>query len=800
MPENAHTWKDSALHFLLDLYPIKQVTDYTVVYKETVELLHRYTSAAYTTLVRLEDEVTAKVLHSSSTEVLSVFTNSMLTEILNGHLNSDRPYDSSLLLDIAGNKYQLVGITVNDKQFNGAYLLLLEPGRWDDEEFRQFLSYAQTGLKGAASLIQTYAHLEQLTTRFNAILETIPESIVYVDERGKNGWVNHAAAQLLKLQPGFNAPMAIAIAMQELRKKTYNKDEIDREAASLFAAPNKRIFGWKWIFDSPASLVLSVSCVPASSMNMKGRLWVFADVTLLHQQNETLNQLNLELDEKRQLADHQNKAKSDFLANVSHEIRTPMNGVIGMTSLLQSTSLNDEQTEYVESIRSSGENLLTLINDLLDLSKIEAGMMEIHPGPCSIRNIIKDITSLMQARVKEKGLFLQVNVASSVPPYVHADGHRIRQILLNLVGNAIKFTKAGGVEVEVNAAGNTDDLLVDFSVKDTGIGIPPDQYHKLFKNYSQLNTSSSRDFGGTGLGLAICHQLVNMMDGVIAATPNPDGGSIFSFNIKTRTSIVEPVPATISSKRPERSRLPVRILVAEDHDINQRLIRKSLDKLGYQYHIVNNGEEAVTEVGKHRYHIVLMDVMMPIMDGYTASRLIRSAADKPTDPLIIAITAGNVASESERSRLEEAGMNDFLTKPFRLNDLAAKLEEWSEILNENLTMKQYFDEAAVEELIDAIGSPEELVELYELQTSKDIKTLGEYLADHNLEEARFIAHRITGSLGFVGATALTVISSRIESMAKDNGSVDEMNPLYIELANDYPQFIAALRQHLGLRA
>ncbi|MEA5256803.1 ATP-binding protein [Arcicella aquatica] len=299
--------------------------------------------------------------------------------------------------------------------------------------------------------------------------------------------------------------MIIAEAMQKLRDKAVNKDEIIKEGIRLFSLPGQKINYWKWIFGDPVTYVLSVSCVPTISQNIKGRLWVFADATFQHLANEQLLELNTELAEKRIIAEEQNKAKSDFLANMSHEIRTPMNGVIGMASLLVNTELSEEQMDYVETIRISGEALIAIINDILDFSKIESGKIELESKPFYINNVIEETYDLLSVNANEKGLDLLYYIEPDVPLENKADITRLRQIILNLVNNGIKFTAKGEIQVSVKNGGIDEQGFynLEFSVRDTGIGIPQDKYYKLFENFSQVDSSTTRKYGGTGLGLAI---------------------------------------------------------------------------------------------------------------------------------------------------------------------------------------------------------------------------------------------------------------------------------------------------------
>jgi PAS domain S-box-containing protein len=372
------------------------------------------------------------------------------------------------------------------------------------------------------------------------------------------------------------------------------------------------------------------------------------------------------------------RLKSEFLATMSHEIRTPMNGVIGMTALLRDTSLTVTQTEYVRTIESSGNSLLTILNEILDYSKIEAGRIELEVAPFDLRECVNDALELFAANARGKNIHLDATISARVPDWVAGDATRLRQILVNLLGNAIKFTDAGEVklslDVEPTDSAASHERLI-FAVSDTGIGISPEGMDRLFKSFSQVDASMTRRFGGTGLGLAISKRLTELMGGTMWVESQPGSGSIFSFTV-----LVEP-RATPKSGVPRSTagefdatlggRCPLRVLVAEDNPVNQRVATLLLQRLGYRATIVGNGIEAVAALELAEYDAILMDVEMPEIDGCEATRRIRAKGQAPAHPWIIALTAG--AMPEDRVRAMAAGMNDFLTKPVRTEALAAAL-------------------------------------------------------------------------------------------------------------------------------
>ena len=381
----------------------------------------------------------------------------------------------------------------------------------------------------------------------------------------------------------------------------------------------------------------------------------------------------------KEVAEEAARAKGIFLATMSHELRTPMNGVLGCTQLLKDTSLTDQQRQLIETMHRSAEALLTLVNDILDFSKIEAGKMTLEVANVNLRALINDVMTLTEGLASQKSLTLKVMIDADVPEEFRGDPIRLRQILFNLVGNAIKFTKRGGVTVAVSLRSTPSDrsegMVLEWKVRDTGIGLTPEQQAQLFRAYAQAEASTARKFGGTGLGLMICRQLVELMGGMITVDSVYGKGSTFRYTTHLLPAIHRE-PTASSSKTDQQSVGdqvgPLRVLVADDNEINQVVACKFLQKLGCQVEVARTGREAVEASSRTAYDLVLMDCEMPEMDGYEATREIRRREDGTVAHLpIMALTGHASAEDAEKCR--QAGMDTVLTKPLTLPTLRSSL-------------------------------------------------------------------------------------------------------------------------------
>ncbi|MGL1861092.1 MAG: ATP-binding protein [Pseudodesulfovibrio sp.] len=489
---------------------------------------------------------------------------------------------------------------------------------------------------------------------------------------------------------------------------------------------------------------------------------------------------------KREEAEKANRTKSVFLANMSHDMRTPLNGIMGMTELMQKKGLGQTQGRYADMVRHSAWTLLEIVTDITDFSRLESGRLELANKPFDVRDTLDDALKTFRFESGNRGLILSGTVAQAVPRFLKGDAFRLKQIIANLVGNAVKFTPDGSVTVRITLDSlvpcKTDDheqIRLKVAVQDTGIGIPADEQADIFESFRQVDDSYAKKHEGSGLGLAICRQLVTMMGGSISVESTPDTGSTFSFNVVlAMPDETESVEAAIQPQVDAPISSPCRVLVAEDNLLNQTFAMEILEEAGHPVTIAENGLEALEKLRNNEFDLVFMDVQMPEMDGLEATRRIRAgeAGEHARSIPIIAATAFAVRGDKEKCM--ESGMNGYVVKPMESRDLlmAVALHSGSDTKKSasilEKTVVKPDDIIDVEAALERLGGRRELfnklIVTFLDDTPPKLADLADHVADGNMNEVLRLAHGLKNSAGMIQAVAMTEIASAIEMAVRED--------------------------------
>ncbi|QLY24732.1 response regulator [Bdellovibrio sp. KM01] len=522
-------------------------------------------------------------------------------------------------------------------------------------------------------------------------------------------------------------------------------------------------------------------------------LLFFFSTSLLQRQIVLRKKIELALEEARTKAQEASTLKTSFLANMSHEIRTPLNGIIGMTKLLEQTPMNARQIDYLDTIKISSTSLLALINDILDLSKIESGKFQLEETNFELSSLIKSAVSIVNYSAKLKNLEIKTEIDSTVPEFLTGDPLRLRQVLLNLINNAIKFSEHGLIKVRVTHKGpdihGSPHLL--FEIIDQGVGFDTETRSKLFQNFSQGDSSMTRKYGGTGLGLAISKQIVEMMKGSIDVDSVKGIGSRFYFDVNLGLPQTDAAIQKISNLKPVAP-LQGHILIAEDNLVNQKVVSEMLSTMGCTSRVVENGNAAIAALLSEKFDMVLMDAQMPIMDGYEATRQIRKgqAGEDNKNIPILATTANAIKGDIELCL--EAGMNDYISKPISYNDLAFKISKWIG-RGFNVIDPASMDSLRQDETKNGHSLLKEVVDIFNEDSPTLVAKMREAIRDKHYEKAPALAHNLKSSAAVLGAIRLKDLAERIETLDLKSTNEQQLTLLVDSLEKE----LRLVQEYLG---
>jgi signal transduction histidine kinase/DNA-binding NarL/FixJ family response regulator len=659
---------------------------------------------------------------------------------------------------------------------------------------------------------EQHDRLERTNALIHAQLEASLEGIIAVDEQGRLVAYNQKICEICDLNAITSESTYQDLPLLPLLQAADFPHVITQILEETYDEPDQVIHGEVVI--NALTYEYFSSSVTSPSGRFWGFVWRFRDIT-------DRKQYETNLQKSKEVAEAALRVKSDFLAMMSHEIRTPINGVLGMTELLATTSLDSEQNKFVQSIQTSGEILLTVINDILDFSKLESEKLLLEHLPIDVHGIIADTCALMSQQAESKGIGLDYQIDPQTPAYILGDPIRLRQILLNLANNAVKFTHKGAVRLAVSVSPETslqteNQVGLLFEVQDSGIGLSSDQLQKLFQPFTQASIATARQYGGTGLGLVICQKLVQMMGGKIWAESSLANGSSFFFVLPVSVTN-EPPQSMIPLERRSvlrhakslstdlATQLPLHILVAEDNLINQEMVLAMLSKMGYTPLIVNDGIEALEAIKSNTFNIVFLDVQMPRLNGLeTATCIVEDWAklsNNPSRPILIAMTAS--AMQGDREMCLAAGMDDYISKPVSFDTLQRIIERWGnlpkgiEVQQDTIHLNTDFDDHALQEIEKvSLTLPKRMINIFLYEECPVLLAkLRQAIFDQDASQIEYVAHTLKGSSVMLGAKAFSEICFGLE-VAGRNHQLEDSDRLMTEIDLSFPLVVAYLEDYL----
>lgn len=636
--------------------------------------------------------------------------------------------------------------------------------------------------------------------RFHSFLESVPDAIVIVNKEGNIQSVNsqtetlfgYERSEIIGKKIEYLMPSRFENVHQGHRNAFFDKPRVRKmgEGMELFAQhKNGNEF--------PVEISLS-------KLDSDEGFLVCASIRDVSNQKR----IEKELLEAKIKAENAVKSKQQFLSNMSHEIRTPLNSIIGFTKLILKTDLTEKQRKYLTAIKISGDTLIVLVNDILDLAKVDAGKMIFDKAPFRLALSISTMLHLFEAKMQEKNLQLDVQYDVNIPEVLEGDSTRLHQIIINLVSNAIKFTNKGKITVSVRKLfEDQENVIVEFSVGDTGIGIAKDDLDMIFENFQQAHATTSKKFGGTGLGLAIVKKLVETQGGSIQVQSEVGKGSVFSFvlNFKKTTNEVDYQDDIIEFV--ENDFKNSKVLIVEDVEFNQLLVKGLLDEFGFVSDITTNGKHAIEKLEKEPYDVILMDLQMPEMDGFQATTYIRDVLRLKTP--IIALTADVSTVDIEKCRA--VGMDDYISKPINeqilYNKIVAQIKKNSAVNEENVIEKVQNTESVYVnfDFLQKItnSNPKlsnELIAVFLKQTPPLVKIMEDCLINKDYEKLKAAVHRMVPSLGLIDSSAdMESIAKRIQEEAHTLEFSEELQNLVKQLVKACKEICVKLESELNIK-